>query len=232
VVELPVPSKSHSDIRDGEEAQGILENLEEDEDADMDIDVLLDDSEDNDEVLAGEPESDDDGRSGLNTDMHPGAPVIYPRMRFSGHCNVETVKDVSYLGPYDEYVASGSDDGNFFIWKKSSGELVDILEGDDSIVNVIEGHPTLPLVAVSGIDRTIKLFAPAHGAATHSKYRDATSIIKRNVRASGRGINHSANLQLARLIMHHHDRALEVMQSTEDGTAADSEDRLVQCINQ
>lgn len=66
---------------------------------------------------------------------------------------------VSYLGPYDEYVASGSDDGNFFIWKKSSGELVDVLEGDDSIVNVIEGHPTLPLVAVSGIDTTIKVMS-------------------------------------------------------------------------
>jgi len=70
---------------------------------------------------------------------------------------------VNYLGPYDEYVASGSDDGNFFIWKKSSGDLVDVLEGDDSVVNVIEGHPTLPLVAVSGIDSTIKVisFRPA-----------------------------------------------------------------------
>ena len=88
-----LPRKMHNDSRDSEEAQGILENLEEDEDADMDIDDLLDDSEGNDEVLADEPESDDDGRSGSNTDMHPGAPVIYPRMRFSGHCNVETVKD-------------------------------------------------------------------------------------------------------------------------------------------
>lgn len=32
--------------------------------------------------------------------------------------------------------------------------------------------------------------------------------------------------------MHHHDRALEVLSSTEDGTAAGSEDRLAQCINQ
>jgi WD40 repeat protein len=172
------PSKIQNYTRDGEEAQ-VLENLEEDEEAEMDADDLLDDSEDNGDVLADEPESDDDRRSGSRIDVHPNAPVIYPRMRFSGHCNVETVKDgecsrkasmnaqwvigdsstVNYLGPYDEYVASGSDDGNFFIWKKSSGEVVDVLEGDDSIVNVIEGHPTLPLVAVSGIDTTIKVIS-------------------------------------------------------------------------
>lgn len=35
-----------------------------------------------------------------------------------------------------------------------------IWEGDGSIVNCIEGHPSLPLVAVSGIDNTVKVFAP------------------------------------------------------------------------
>lgn len=64
---------------------------------------------------------------------------------------------VNFLGPYDEYVTSGSDDGNWFIWNKSTGELVDVFEGDDSVVNVIEGHPHLPLVAVSGIDTTVKV---------------------------------------------------------------------------
>lgn len=164
------------DCRDGE-AQEILNNLEEDDEAEMDVDDLLDDSEDNDDELGDEPGSDGDERNESTTDMHPDAPVIYPRMRFSGHCNVETVKDgeysrqtsmcaqwvipctVNYLGPCDEYVTSGSDDGNFFIWKKSSGELVDVLEGDDSVVNVIEGHPTLPLVAVSGIDTTVKVIS-------------------------------------------------------------------------
>lgn len=173
-----LPSKTHNiDSREYEEAQGILENLEEDEEAGMDVDDFFGDSEDNDDVLLDGPESDDDGRIASTTDMHPDAPVIYPRMRFSGHCNIETVKDgecpwkatmsvrwviggssaVNFLGPRDEYVTSGSDDGNFFIWKKSTGELVDVLEGDGSVVNVIEGHPTLPLVAVSGIDTTIKV---------------------------------------------------------------------------
>jgi WD40 repeat protein len=64
---------------------------------------------------------------------------------------------VNFLGPEDEYVASGSDDGNFFLWKKDTGELHDIVEGDGSVVNVIEGHPSLPLIAVSGIDHTVKV---------------------------------------------------------------------------
>lgn len=64
---------------------------------------------------------------------------------------------MNFLGSHDEFVTSGSDDGNFFIWRKSTGELVDILEGDQHIVNVIESHPHLPLVAVSGIDTTVKV---------------------------------------------------------------------------
>ena len=34
---------------------------------------------------------------------------------------------------------------------------MEILEGDGSVVNVIEPHPHLPLIAVSGIDTTVKV---------------------------------------------------------------------------
>ena len=54
-------------------------------------------------------------------------------------------------------MASGSDDGNFFIWNKPTGTLHGIYEGDSSVVNMVEGHPTLPLIAVSGIDTTVKV---------------------------------------------------------------------------
>jgi WD40 repeat protein len=64
---------------------------------------------------------------------------------------------VNFLGHDDEFVVSGSDDGLWFIWRKASGNLHDILEGDGTIVNIIEGHPHLPLVAVSGIDHTVKV---------------------------------------------------------------------------
>lgn len=64
---------------------------------------------------------------------------------------------VNFLGPNDEFVTSGSDDGNFFIWRKTTGALHGIYEGDGSVVNMVEGHPHLPLVAVSGIDTTVKV---------------------------------------------------------------------------
>lgn len=60
----------------------------------------------------------------------------------------------------DEYVVSGSDCGNFFIWDKKTTALVNLLRGDDEIVNVITGHPYEPKLAVSGIDYTVKIFSP------------------------------------------------------------------------
>ena len=64
---------------------------------------------------------------------------------------------VNFIGPSDEFISSGSEDGNFFLWEKSSKKVHGIYEGDESIVNVVEDHPWLPLLAVSGIDKTIKV---------------------------------------------------------------------------
>jgi len=90
-------------------------------------------------------------------------PIVMPQRRFGGMCNVETVKDVNFLGALDEYVSSGSDDGHFFVWSKATGKLIGIWEGDGSVVNVVEDRPpnhSYPMLAVSGIDHTVKLFAP------------------------------------------------------------------------
>ena len=70
------------------------------------------------------------------------------------------MKDCNFYGIRDEYVVSGSDDGNIFIWRKADGKLVQILHGDDDVANVIEGHPFYPMMAVSGIDHTVKIFSP------------------------------------------------------------------------
>lgn len=59
--------------------------------------------------------------------------------QYSGHCNVKTVKDANFFGLQDEYVVSGSDSGHVFIWDKKTSELVNILKGDDDVVNVIQG---------------------------------------------------------------------------------------------
>jgi WD repeat-containing protein 42A len=46
------------------------------------------------------------------------------------------------------------------LWRRESGTLHGIYEGDGSVVNVIEAHPTLPLIAVSGIDHEPKVIPP------------------------------------------------------------------------
>ncbi|WPG98174.1 WD40 repeat-like protein [Acrodontium crateriforme] len=94
---------------------------------------------------------------------------------YRGHCNVRTVKDVNYFGPSDEYVVSGSDDGNFFIWDQATGELVNVLEGDGEVVNVVQGHPYEPMLAVSGIDHTIKIFSPDARARAAARLGDGVS---------------------------------------------------------
>jgi WD repeat-containing protein 42A len=80
---------------------------------------------------------------------------------YSGHRNSMTVKGVSFFGPNDEYVVSGSDCANVFIWRKKGGELMRIMRGDKHVVNWIEPHPRFPFLATSGIDKTIKMWTPA-----------------------------------------------------------------------
>ncbi|KAG2541583.1 DDB1- and CUL4-associated factor 8-like isoform X2 [Panicum virgatum] len=80
---------------------------------------------------------------------------------YSGHRNYRTVKGVNFFGPNDEYVVSGSDCGNVFIWRKKGGELMRMMNGDKSVVNCIEPHPHFPFMATSGIDKTVKLWTPS-----------------------------------------------------------------------
>ncbi|GMP45790.1 hypothetical protein CsSME_00014181 [Camellia sinensis var. sinensis] len=59
--------------------------------------------------------------------------VIDMKQRYVGHCNVGTdIKQASFLGQRGEYVASGSDDGRWFIWEKRTGRLIKVLVGDDA----------------------------------------------------------------------------------------------------
>ncbi|RPD67162.1 WD40 repeat-like protein [Lentinus tigrinus ALCF2SS1-6] len=145
---------------------------------------LLSDNMDEDDSDIDEDDEDGEEDTYNGDERYHNVPIIMPRSRFEGVCNVETVKDVNFLGPRDEFVVSGSDDGNWFIWEKDTGKLHDILEGDSTVVNVIEGHPYLPLVAVSGIDHTVKLFAPTPGPSRFSRLDKAEAIMNRNADAA------------------------------------------------
>ncbi|KAI0352957.1 WD40 repeat-like protein [Trametes cingulata] len=167
---------------------GLRPHTLEDADEAENPDTREDDEEEDYDDSEGEPRGDE---------RYAKVPTIMPRSRFSGACNVETVKDVNFLGPRDEFVVSGSDDGNWFMWDKDTGRLHDILEGDGTVVNVIEGHPYLPLVAVSGIDTTVKLFAPTTGPSRFSRLDRADSIITRNAEAA------TARSELSNLLLYY-----------------------------
>jgi hypothetical protein len=59
------------------------------------------------------------------------------------------------------HVACGSDDGRFYVWDAATSELKAAPVADAHVVNVVAPHPRSPLtLATSGIDDTVKLFAP------------------------------------------------------------------------
>ncbi|XP_057773219.1 LOW QUALITY PROTEIN: protein ALTERED SEED GERMINATION 2 [Salvia miltiorrhiza] len=87
--------------------------------------------------------------------------AIDMKQRYVGHCNTGTdIKQASFIGQRGEYVASGSDDGRWFIWEKKTGRLLKMLHGDDAVVNCIQCHPYDCVIATSGIDSTIKIWTP------------------------------------------------------------------------
>ncbi|KAJ6539383.1 WD40-repeat-containing domain protein [Mycena capillaripes] len=140
----------------------------------------------------------------VSRDAYSGVPMILPRQRFAGARNLATTKDANFLGPDDELVASGSDCGNVFIWRKD-GTLHALLEGDSTIVNVIEGHPHLPLFAASGIDTTVKLFAPVSGPSAFSRMASADRIMAANT-AQRRGFKVRIDLYISFTSHPHYSR--------------------------
>ena len=83
------------------------------------------------------------------------------KARFCGHCNTTTdIKEANFFGAEGEYIVAGSDDGSFFLWEKNSTNLLRIIKGDDSIVNCLQPHPSVCLLATSGIDPVVRLWSP------------------------------------------------------------------------
>jgi len=105
-------------------------------------------------------------------------PQEYYVQRYSGHCNIRTVKGVSFFGPQAEYVASGSDDGRIFIWEKNTSRLVNMMKGDRDVVNVISGHPFDCVMATSGIENHVKIWEPILEAPADLK--QAEDIARKN----------------------------------------------------
>jgi len=91
--------------------------------------------------------------------------------QYRGHYSCNTIKGVNFYGPNSEYIMSGSDDGNIYIWDKETEELVRILEGHENVVNCVIYHPFDPMIASSGIDHYVKIWQPTASFPTEDEFK-------------------------------------------------------------
>lgn len=85
------------------------------------------------------------------------------------------IKEATFWG--NDYVMSGSDCGHIFIWNRNTAKLKMLLQADQHVVNCLQPHPTLPLLATSGIDHDVKLWAPIRDEPSFdSKMADDVSV--------------------------------------------------------
>ncbi|XP_071453921.1 DDB1- and CUL4-associated factor 5 [Hetaerina americana] len=88
-----------------------------------------------------------------------------------GYYNSCTMKSCCFAGDADDYVLSGSDDFNLYVWKIPTDLGVDgqahwivnahmVLKGHRSIVNQVRFNYTNYLIASSGVEKLIKFWSP------------------------------------------------------------------------
>jgi len=95
----------------------------------------------------------------FDTRLPPGTDYQH---KYEGHRNSITVKGVNFFGPRSEFIVSGSDCGNIFFWDKSTEAIVQWMRGDEEgVVNCLEPHPRVPIIATSGLDNDIKIWVPS-----------------------------------------------------------------------
>ncbi|XP_043272635.1 DDB1- and CUL4-associated factor 6-like isoform X3 [Venturia canescens] len=103
---------------------------------------------------------------------------FHVKQKYMGHRNARTmIKEANFWG--DDYVMSGSDCGHVFVWERDTAKLCMLLEADQHVVNCLQPHPFLPMLATSGIDYDVKLWAPISEEANFDT-KFAEDLLKRN----------------------------------------------------
>lgn len=82
--------------------------------------------------------------------------------------NNRTIKGVNFYGPRSEFVVSGSENpGHVFFWEKHTEAIVQMIVADSGgVVNCLEPHPSVPIIATSGLADEIKLWHPSNQEVT------------------------------------------------------------------
>lgn len=80
---------------------------------------------------------------------------------YEGHINSRTIKGVNFFGTRSEYIVSGSDCGNIFFWDRNTEAIINFMKGDHAgVVNCLEPHPWMPVLATSGLEHDVKIWTP------------------------------------------------------------------------
>ncbi|CUS10601.1 unnamed protein product [Tuber aestivum] len=81
---------------------------------------------------------------------------------FSGTKQEEFVVRNCFGGADENFVVSGSEDSNVYVWRKENGALVEVLPGHSGIVNCVAWNPTNPyMFASAGDDRNVRIWSKA-----------------------------------------------------------------------
>ncbi|XP_066990576.1 LOW QUALITY PROTEIN: DDB1- and CUL4-associated factor 6-like [Macrobrachium rosenbergii] len=116
--------------------------------------------------------------SGSAGEAEKTVPQAAVKQCYKGHRNARTmIKEACFWG--DTHIMSGSDCGRVFVWERKTGRLVMLWEADRHVVNCLQPHPTLPVLATSGIDYDLKLWAPVCDESRFDEEK-ALEITKRN----------------------------------------------------
>ncbi|KAK3581000.1 hypothetical protein CHS0354_013894 [Potamilus streckersoni] len=114
----------------------------------------------------------------FNNDHSDGADYIH---KYIGHRNNQTVKGVNFYGPKSEFIVSGSDCAHIYLWDKETEKIVQLMEGDEGgVINVLEPHPFAPILATSGLDPDVKIWAPT--AEDPTELKGMKKLVKHNKR--------------------------------------------------
>ncbi|KAM3852977.1 DDB1- and CUL4-associated factor 5 isoform 1-T1 [Vipera latastei] len=102
-------------------------------------------------------------------DIHSRLPVF--QFDNQGYFNSCTMKSCCFAGDRDQYILSGSDDFNLYMWRippdpeaGGIGRVVNgafmVLKGHRSIVNQVRFNPFTYMICSSGVEKIIKIWSP------------------------------------------------------------------------
>ncbi|XP_029454665.1 DDB1- and CUL4-associated factor 5 [Rhinatrema bivittatum] len=102
-------------------------------------------------------------------DIHSRLPIF--QFDNQGYFNSCTMKSCCFAGDRDQYILSGSDDFNLYMWRIPSdpeaggaGRVVNgafmVLKGHRSIVNQVRFNPHTYMICSSGVEKIIKIWSP------------------------------------------------------------------------